>query len=180
MDPNVLLFSYLNAAAGRFSWLDSTMIFLAEYSIYILALGVLVMLTRKPPVTIRNREMAIVALGSAIVARAGVTEIVRWLYYHPRPYWALENVNLLLGQNLNGSFPSGHTMFAFALATGVYLYDKRAGKWFYALAVVMGIARVFVGAHWPYDILGGIVLGVLTTLICQKIYTKHIKKHIEK
>ena len=173
---NTTLFRFINSAAGHFSWLDSGMIFLAEYSIYILAIGVLVLLTRKPPVTIKNRDMAIVAIGSAIVARVGLAELIRWLYYHPRPYWVLENVNLLLGQNLKGSFPSGHTIFAFALATGVYLYSKEAGKWFYSLAIIMAIARIFVGAHWPHDIFGGAILGIGTAIVCNNIYKKYKHK----
>ncbi len=122
------------------------------------------------------RDMAVVSIGSALVARFGVAEIIRHFYYHPRPYWVLGNVHLLLSKELESSFPSGHTIFVFALATCVYLYNKKLGKWYLWAAALVGFARVFAGVHWPYDIVGGVVLGILTALVCDWIFRKYKHK----
>ena len=81
--------------------------------------------------------------------------------------------------------PSGHASFYFALAMGVYLsnknpapsnsanhqqngrtwYGARAGWVYFALAGLMGFARVFVSVHWPLDILAGAVLGIATAVL---------------
>ena len=121
----------------------------------------------------RRQDMAIVAIGSAVLARLGVAQIIKTLYDHPRPYWILENVQLLLAKEIEYSFPSGHTIFVFALAMGVYLYNKKVGRWFFYAAGLVGLARIFVGVHWPYDIIAGAVLGILTTIICHKIFQKY-------
>jgi undecaprenyl-diphosphatase len=63
------------------------------------------------------------------------------------------------------SFPSGHTIFMFALATGVWRINKRFGWWLYALGLLIGAARVAGGVHYPSDIVGGIVLGIATSFV---------------
>lgn len=167
---NTSLFLLINSWAGHVSLLDALMIFCAQYVWYLMTFGVLVMAAHRYP---KWRDMAIVSIGSAAVARLVVGEIIKRLYYHPRPYWVLDNVRLLLAKELESSFPSGHTIFVFALATGVYLYNKKIGKWYFALAGLVGFARVFVGVHWPYDIIGGIVLGIPTALACDWAYRKY-------
>lgn len=62
------------------------------------------------------------------------------------------------------SFPSGHTATAFALAMAVaYLWPRwRVVTW--AFAILIGISRLAIGAHYPSDIMGGAVLGIVSTL----------------
>src|SRR3990167_10698175 len=112
--------------------------------------------------------MAAVAIGSALVARLGIVALIKWLYVHPRPDLVLEKINAIVVPGAGNSFPSGHTSFAFALATGVYLYDKKMGKWYFAAATLIGFARIFIGVHWPLDILAGVAVGILTTIACYK------------
>lgn len=115
--------------------------------------------------------MTVVAVASAFIARGGIVELIRRIYYHPRP-WILSETHLLLAKEVQASFPSGHTTLAFALAMGVYLYDKKIGKWYFALAALIGFSRVYVGVHWPLDILGGIIVGAGTALIVDRLYRR--------
>lgn len=170
---NTSLFLFINNFAGRWGWLDSLMVFCAEYLMYVMIFVVLVYAIWNYK---KYRDMALIAIGSAIVARFGVAEFIRHFYLHARPYWVLTNVHLLLARETESSFPSGHTIFMFALATGVYQYNKKAGWWFYASALLIGFARVFAGVHWPYDIVAGAVLGVLTAFVCGWIFRKF--KHV--
>ena|SRR3989338_932622 len=169
---NESIFRFINNLAGQWPWLDTVAIFCAEYLMYVLLLIVVVY-------TVSNyrrwRDLAIVAIGSALVARLVIAQSIKMLYDHPRPYWLLSDVNLLLAKEMESSFPSGHVIFVFALATGVYFYNKSAGRWFLGMAVLVGVARVFVGVHWPYDIIVGAVLGVATAYICNWLYQKFFK-----
>ena len=72
----------------------------------------------------------------------------------------------LLGEPLHlESFPSGHTVSAFAAATTLYLArTDRPGRrplWLFGLAAAAGLSRVAVGAHWPGDVLAGAAIGLI-------------------
>ena len=95
-----------------------------------------------------------IAIFAALAARFGIAELIRHFYPRPRPYIALHLPHHLLSDTAY-SFPSGHTIFLFALATGVYNINKTFAYWLYALGALVGLARVAAGVHYPSDILGG-------------------------
>ena len=71
---------------------------------------------------------------------------------------------LLVGQNVESdkSFPSGHTTAAFASMTAVFLVGDKRWSWTaYIFAFTMGIARIYLCVHFPSDVLGGMIVGVI-------------------
>jgi len=68
---------------------------------------------------------------------------------------------LLIHPLYGGSFPSGHTLLSFAVATVIARRHPWLAPWAYGLAVLVGISRVSVGVHWPVDVLAGAALGTL-------------------
>ena len=72
----------------------------------------------------------------------------------------------------DSSFPSGHTSSAFAAAVSIFLTNKKAGIMALILAVLIAFSRMYFFVHFPTDILGGILTGV----ICAKIATVFVKK----
>lgn len=79
-----------------------------------------------------------------------------------RPFAVLGEQVHVIGPFLKaGSFPSGHTTTAFVVATVLIagLESTLLRRWMLALALLVGLARIAVGAHWPMDVLGGIVCG---------------------
>lgn len=173
MNLDYFLFQQINDLAGRFSWLDNLAVFCAAYLQYFLVAGLLVFLFLGKEKT-KNRLMVLGALLSAGIARLFFTNIIRWLYYRPRPFLS-HQVNQLLNHDLEGSFPSGHAAFFFALAMFVCFYNRRAGILFFFGAVLISIARVFVGIHYPLDILAGAIVGIFTGWLINIIFKK-IKK----
>lgn len=108
---------------------------------------------------------------SLLIARGLITEIIRFFYPRLRPFLVL-NFQALITHPGSAAFPSGHAVTFFVLATIVFFVNK---KWFYYFlggAVINALARVYVGVHWPADILAGAVLGVLTVIILQKFLPK--------
>ncbi len=91
------------------------------------------------------------------------------IYPVERPFAFLDNVNLLITENPLNSFPSGHAALAFALATTMFLYNKKLGILFFGGAILVAISRILVGVHFPLDILIGSILGILLPLIFYKI-----------
>jgi len=87
-----------------------------------------------------------------------------------RPYEVIEGLQILVGKPDDASFPSGHTASSFASSMALMLSlpmvtDRRRVRIFSALAFLMAaliaFSRLYVGVHYPSDILGGIVIGVL-------------------
>lgn len=166
---NATLFWKIYSLSGHNYWLDKFMVFSAEWLGYLLVLGIIILF-------ISNRKkylnLAVVSIGSAIIGRGIFVTIIRFFYHHPRPFMVFNNINKLIDHDLTSSFPSGHATFFFALAAGVYLYNKKLGAIYFILAGLIGFARVFAGVHWPYDIVSGLVVGILSGLIIQFFITK--------
>lgn len=78
------------------------------------------------------------------------------------------------------SFPSGHAVFSFAIATVFALFDKsRLRKYFYFLvAFFVAVSRVYLGVHYVHDVIVGAILGVSVVLILNIITTKYLPKKL--
>lgn len=157
------LFHFLNQWAGQWIYLDTLAVFLAKYLGYFLVCFLLVwsswdFLLRKEKWQ-KTIKIISLSLGAALFSRLIVVEIIRWLYYRPRPFIVLQ-VHQLLEHSASSSFPSGHAAFFFALSTVIFLYNKKAGLLFFAASFLIGLARVFAGIHYPLDILAGALIGV--------------------
>ncbi len=157
---NTFLFETINDLAGRNIWLDRLGVFFTDYAGYVLIVILVLIFIFKS--TRLSRFMVLVALISAAVSRGIITTIIRFFYHHPRPFDVL-TVKQLIPEN-DYSFPSGHAAFYFALSMGVYLYNKKLGAAFFVISALMGIARIFAGVHWPADILGGVLIGIVSAI----------------
>jgi undecaprenyl-diphosphatase len=167
---DIYLFKLINGLANSSKFLDFVGIFFAEYFQYFLGLILVVLLFWPKKDVIKNRIMVMSAVISVVLSRLIFTEIIRFFYHRARPYVILETAKKLIAENQNyASFPSGHAAFFFALAMGIYLYNKKLGIWYFVGAVLMGLARIFVGVHWPSDILGGALVGIISGVIVSRI-----------
>ncbi len=165
------IFYFFNNWAGQNEMLDYIFIFLAEYLEYFLILAFFLFLVFWKKYSLKDKiKFGIFGLGSAIIARFVMVEIIRFLVHRPRPF-LIEQVHQLV-QESSYSFPSGHATFYFALATAVYVLNKKIGAAFFLIAGVISLSRVIVGVHWPSDILAGMFLGIIITILIKNFLTK--------
>lgn len=82
----------------------------------------------------------------------------------PRPPSVYAEPKPLVGVPHGGSFPSGHAATSFACATVLAFAAPRLAPAFFALAAAIAWSRVYVGVHYPLDVLGGAALGVLVAI----------------
>jgi undecaprenyl-diphosphatase len=163
-------FHALNGLIGRSPLFDGIVVFFAQYLIVLLILVVVVEIWRRD-MFLKGRLMQdILALGVTVASVYGTTSVLRDLVGRIRPLWELNAPHLLI-QTLP-SFPSGHTSFLFGLATFIYAYgEKRFAVFLYVCALLVGLARIAAGVHYPLDIVGGALVGVLTALAVQFVFT---------
>jgi undecaprenyl-diphosphatase len=161
------LFSLIYAFAGRSHAADMLIIFFAHYYSYVLTVIMLFILARMYRENIQTFWKYMFAVGSAVIARVVVGGAFDIFLPRTRPFDALHIPHLLTVNS--SSFPSGHTIFLFALATGIWLADRKLGYFLFASGLVVGLTRVMSAVHYPSDILGGIILGIGTTLALKKL-----------
>lgn len=175
MNIDLYFFNLINGLALKWYWLDFIGFFIAKYSEYILAVVLVLFLVINFK---KYWRMLLEAIIAAAFTRFVLVEIIRWLWFRPRPF-VTNNVNLFIDYNAKeASFPSGHASFYFALSTIIYFYNKRIGIIFYIVSLFIVLDRVFVGIHWPSDILAGVIIGILVGLILNKIFKKYFPKKI--
>ena len=139
--------------------MNEIIIFCAQNLIFIAALIALFHIVFKHERRHHIKHIAII-FGSSVLAWV-VTHFLKDIIAHPRPDLTLA----LIEPNDPYSFPSGHATFMFALAWSLYGFDKKAGKTIFVLAILTGIARVLVGVHFWYDIVGGFVVGAIVSYV---------------
>jgi len=176
MNIDLYLFNLINGFAGKWKWLDYTEMFFAKYFEYFLWLVLILFLV----INLKKYwKMVLEALIAAGFTRFVLVEIIRWLWFRPRPFVSLNFVPLIEKSADEASFPSGHASFYFALSTIVYGYNKKLGILFYIATVLITLARIFTGVHWPLDIFVGAVLGILMGWLLNKIFRKYADKIIK-
>ena len=100
--------------------------------------------------------------------------ILKEYFVRVRPCSALESVNLLINCGAGYSFPSNHAVNNFAAATILSYYFQRKVLVFFVLASLVALSRIFVGVHYPIDVICGSLEGVLIGLIVL-FFVKKIK-----
>lgn len=163
------LFKFFNNVSASYAGLILAVVFCAVYLLYLevaLAFGLWLFVKEK-----LVRQGIIIGGVSALVSRVIVTELIRLMYARPRPF-TVHVVHQLIEKDTEPSFPSGHASFMFALGFGIYFYNRPLGILFLVLALLTGVARVMAGVHYPFDIFGGAVVGLVVAWLVDR-YGKH-------
>ena len=166
------IFPTINGLALKNTWLDTFGLFFAIDFPYILTFCLLLLLVLNYK---KYKSIVFQSLFSGFLARA-ITEIIRLFVDKPRPFVNNE-VNFLhiksFIEDINSrSFPSGHASFFFGIATVLFFYNKKLGILFFLASLPIVIARIYCGIHWPLDIAGGLIVGILSGILLFKIAEK--------
>lgn len=92
-----------------------------------------------------------------------------------RPYDFDASLNIIIPLLSDASFPSGHTLAAFAFASSASIYFKKYRYIIYTAAVLMGISRIYLCVHYPTDVLAGVIIGCFLGFVSHKICKRFIK-----
>lgn len=158
-------------------WLDAFMILvttLGNGGIIWIALSLVLVVPK------RTRACGLTMMGAMLLSFLLGNLLLKNLIARPRPFMVDSSVSLLIPKPGEYSFPSGHTLNSVTAATVIFLYFKKAGIGAYVLAALIAFSRLYLFVHYPTDILGGILLGIIDALIVYKIAQIIIKKREER
>ena len=155
---NMNIFTLINHFAGYSRTLDILGIAAAKYLPF-LFIAVLIYLWFKED---ENKPIALDALYSAVFGLL-LNYVISRIYFHPRPFM-IPMGKLLIAHTNDASFPSDHTTLMLSMAFLLFYFRKTRGTGaiLFFLGLAGGISRVFCGLHFPFDILGSMVVGIIS------------------
>ncbi len=164
------LFRWVNQLSIDHGYLNPIFIGLAEYTVLLAALMCLFVWFQNRS---RYNRAMVVSAGLTFILAELLGKIAGVFYFNQQPFAEMSHVNLLIQKEVNNSFPSDHTIFIFSVCLIFWLFHKRHVYWLF-VACAVGFSRIWVGVHYPFDVLAGAVIASLTAVtvvylpICQK------------
>lgn len=154
----------------QFSFLNEPMVYITKISEYGFIWMILIcfLLASK-----KYRKIGIIAAFAFLLCRIEV-QMIKPLIKRPRPFLELTNLKLYISKPTSYSFPSGHAISSFAtIGVIIKMIDNIHYKIFFIVtALLVSFSRLYLLLHYPSDLLGGIILGLISSKIALSIFKK--------
>src|SRR4051794_15121571 len=157
------LLADVNDIARHTGWLHGVVLGYATYGVVLFA----ALLVAGLLLTRRGSDRSLAAASWACLATliaVGLNQPLVSAFGEARPYTGHPHLLVLASRSSDLSFPSDHAVMAGAVAGGLWLVSRRLGLIAAVAAVVMAFSRVYIAAHYPWDVVAGLALGVLVAL----------------
>lgn len=175
MGLDLAIFELISGLSGRFFILDTIGIILAKYLPFVL-IGLFIFYVFSYTGWKKRLYTFIFTALGLIISNGLFVRVIEYFYKKQRPFETLDIEPLVSATGF--AFPSSHASFFFTLAFILFLFNRTWGIWFIVFAGLNGIARIFVGIHWPVDIIGGVLVAMLSTGIVYTLLKSSFKKII--
>ena len=167
MEPNILLWIQDNLRNDV----------LTPFFVVITSLGnagiLWILITAGLLISKKTRKVGILCVAALLFSFLIDNVLLKNLVARTRPYEVIEGLTYLVKKPVDYSFPSGHTGTSFATAVVLFLsFPKKYSFWFLVLAVLIGFSRLYVGVHYPTDVLAGAIIGTLIAVCVYLVGTK--------
>jgi membrane-associated phospholipid phosphatase len=181
MEINQTVFYTLHSLAHQSVFLDWLIVFSANlFGMIMIGIAIFflsfhtdgVFDYKKPFLQMKNKIREIFSIFISGVFAWVVATVIKYIVVSPRPFLFFEDVKPLFLHGGMESFPSGHATFFSAIAVALYLKHKNIGILYILVAIIISLARVIAGVHFPVDILAGWILGAIIAIVFHKIFKK--------
>lgn len=169
---NFRLFELFNASANPNPILVKFAIFVSHDFVTIFAIGLVALALFRP------KRFKFIAIKAAVFTATTsiIAAIIDKLYYHPRPF-VLDMGHTLIHHGVTNSFPSHHMLAMSSMALAVFLFsrEKLIGAICVILAWVVGWSRVYLGVHFPIDIVGAFLIALFINILGHLVLYKYLE-----
>lgn len=173
---NISIFYFLHSFAFIYPWFDQLIQFLAVPFIYIIISIITIILIWKAKIFEEGfniKSMWIRGHGVVIILFTTLftyilSNLLKIVIMTDRPFIALNNIYTLIPES-GYAFPSGHSATIAAFAFAVFFKNKKLGYVCFIAMLLIGLARVVAGVHFPIDIVGGFAIGFLVAYFSKSL-----------
>ncbi|MBE5099162.1 undecaprenyl-diphosphatase [Priestia aryabhattai] len=158
------IFRRINQLAGRYSILDMLMILISNKVRYLFVFVLMLMWFRGGS----QRKVTVYAVISSTFTLL-INMLIKYFYFKPRPFMK-RRVGILIPSKMNSTFLSKHTLLATAVSTSIFLHERVIGAVMWGVSLLTGFSRIWVGHHYPSDIIRSLFIGSLTSIIVEKVF----------
>lgn len=167
------LFLWINGFVGQYSYLDNAIALVAsDYLVPVsltLSLIGLWFIGGDPDTRKRHQVGLFMSLTSMALSNL-VVSLINIAYYKPRPFDNAElDVSLLFYQPTDSSFPANSIAASMGIAATVWTINRFIGSIMLLIVSLYAFSRIYVGIHYPFDIVAGVAIGGVMTLIVVRL-----------
>lgn len=155
------LFRIINGLGKEFQYINLPMIIVAKYTVFFLAIFVILFWFTKN----KENKIMLVCASVAFILAEIIGKFTGLLHFNNQPFAVFADTNQLIEKAIDNSFPSDHTILFFSFCMSFWLFKK--GKWivWILLAILVGVSRIWVGVHYPLDVIVGAFIGIVSAII---------------
>ncbi|MBN3555833.1 undecaprenyl-diphosphatase [Fictibacillus nanhaiensis] len=167
LDTDVKWFMFINERVSTYPLIDHLMIFFAEYVQYAFVLLLIMLWWRNK----KNDRVIVFQALFAFSLSYSVNRLIELFIYRERPFITHDIVQLV-EHTANSSFPSDHASSAISIAVTLILVTIRFRYLWCMIAILITFSRIWVGVHYPLDVIAGALNGILIALVTHFLLIK--------
>ena len=153
------IYHAINVFVSHHAWLGRALSFAETWAVPLIAIATVSLWLFARPGGDRKWKLASASALCGAAVGLLVNQIIGKIWHRPRPFAAHPGAHVWGSRSHDPSFPSDHASAAFGIAFAVFLYDRVVGSFFLAAAAFIAVGRVFIGAHYPADVIAGCLVG---------------------